>query len=367
MVHADRKANGLKIFFIVLLILNSLFYTGTTNVEAATLHPNAQKWADVNIDSAPPADFTPETINAHIKERGKSEKARTSNIGNAIFDAATKNGINPALMYSMFIIETGWGSNWKFTDINNPGGIRCKTGYECKRACSTCAPWTKFDTVEQGFQVKAEIIRGYMTDRGVKTIRQMLEIYAPPHENDLYGHQGYIAQIGGHIERFGIDPSELSQTMVPGEGGNYTDGTKVGTWKSQDFFMTSTVYVNHAGVDKDEDVPAIISYTFQRFADEGAKKLSFVGVALCALLLAYVSFTILAYTLIVKGKADAGGIFRKFIVIKGDIYGLGALKQVFVQAILVICIISLYLTGLYIPIMGLIYEVWDLVIYYVFG
>lgn len=355
---------------IAVILFTTLFVSSEGSTYAANMSAKVQAWANVNIDSKAPDSITPSKMNELMKANGKSEKARTEDIGGAIFEAASANGINPALMFAMFVHETGWGSNWKWTQVNNPGGIRCKTGYECKSkdGCSTCAKWTVFSSVKQGFQVKAEILRGYIENRGIKTIQQMLETYAPPSDNnDLYSDDGYIAAIGNNIAKLGAEASQFEGTMAVGEKVTYSDGTEVGHWKRQNFFMSSTVNSERVGVDKDDDIPSIISYSFNRFANDSVDKLSVVGVVMCLFLLAYISFTILAYTLIVKGKASAGGLFGKFIVIKGDIYGLGALKQVFIQAILVICIIAIYLTGLYLPIMGVIYTVWELIIYYTIG
>lgn len=352
----------IMIFCYVLLPLTALA-AGPSDMNAET-----QKWASVNIDSSFPETVTAESINAVLSQKGKSEKAKSGEVGKAIMEAGTANGINPAIMYAMFAIETGWGESDKFTLYNNPGGIKCKSGFECFKSCDTCASWTKFNSLEQGFQVKAEILRTYIDEHGIKTIQQMLERYAPPSDNnDLYSDSGYIAKIGNIIEGLNVTGDDFEGTLT-GTGGTYADGGEVGKWKKYDFFMSSDVYAGRTGIDDGQNqIPAEVSYAFSKFSFEASKKMVYLGTVLCLGLLFYISLMIMSYTLIIKGKTSGNSIFTKMVKIDGDIYSRKTIFKIFVQVFLGIAIICLYLTGMYLRIMALMYSWYEVIIYYLFG
>lgn len=358
-----------------LIAIMCMLYLSISSMTGAVYATSVQDWGGLKLDSSAPTEkISADIINTYLEERGQSALAKDDRIGNAIMDSSLKNGINPVILLGMFTIETGWGSNPKFLELLNPGGIKCKTGYDCAPSpdCtkgSGCVKWTKFETLEQGFQVKGELLRGYMKNRGAVTFKDGIEIYAPPSDgNDLYSEGGYIAHIGSTADKLGITLEEMGGSITPDANGTgtYADGTKVGTWES--FFMSDELFSSSTGVDKGQSIlPTEVSYAFANFSDKTAERLAVAGVVLSLGIIVYINLIVFSYTLIIKGHASPNSLFGKLVRLDGDVYSKKTIVTIVTKAALGILIICLYLTGMYLKIMGALYGLYENIIFYLFG
>lgn len=172
---------GFSLIFTVLTVTD----LEDTKAEATT------KWTKFDIRTEPSKDITAHKINTVLKAKGKSSKARNGNIGGHIMKASEKHKINPAVLFSMFAYETGWGSSKLFKSNNNVGGITCMRGYKCT------GNWTKFKSVGQSIDKKAQILAGNLYVKSGRTkLGNVLNRYASP---SVY--KTYSANIGNIMSR----------------------------------------------------------------------------------------------------------------------------------------------------------------------
>ena len=98
---------------------------------------------------------------------------------------------------------------------NNPGNIRLGNfRYKGERATSSDSAFRQFESVEWGYRAMFVLLHTYATKRGCRTLRAMINRYAPPTENFTEGYIRFVAQ------RTGIRPDEALDTrsardMVP--------------------------------------------------------------------------------------------------------------------------------------------------------
>lgn len=62
-----------------------------------------------------------------------------------------------------------------------------------------------FDTAEYGIRALCRVLLTYQRKHHLKTVRAMIERWAPPHENDT---EAYIRHVAGHM---GIGPTQTIQ------------------------------------------------------------------------------------------------------------------------------------------------------------
>lgn len=158
------------------------------------------KWTKYDIRTQPSKELTAKKINKVLKKKGKSAKARNSNIGDIIMKESKAHGISPSVLFSMFVIETGWGSSKLFKNHNNVGGLTCMKGYKCT------GNWTHFNSVKSSFHKKAEILSGKLyVESGRVKLGQVLSRYASPSNASSYSakvgsimqnnlHQKYVSK-----------------------------------------------------------------------------------------------------------------------------------------------------------------------------
>ena len=72
---------------------------------------------------------------------------------------------------------------------NNPGNIRLGNfRYKGERAESTDSAFRQFESVEWGYRAMFVLLYTYATKRGCRTLRAMINRYAPPTENFTEGY-----------------------------------------------------------------------------------------------------------------------------------------------------------------------------------
>ena len=86
-------------------------------------------------------------------------------------------------------------------DNNNPGNIRrSKVRYKGERVPSSDPEFRQFESVEWGYRAIFMLLYTYHLRHGCRTLRQMIDRYAPPSENPTSAYLRFVA------ERSGIDP-----------------------------------------------------------------------------------------------------------------------------------------------------------------
>ncbi|MBQ8493484.1 MAG: structural protein P5 [Alistipes sp.] len=97
----------------------------------------------------------------------------------------------------------------------NPGNIRrSAVRYEGEVTPSRDAEFKEFSTMAYGYRAMFVLLNTYRCRYGLRSIRQMIERYAPPTENFTDGYIRFIAQ------RTGIDPdaaidTQSARDMIP--------------------------------------------------------------------------------------------------------------------------------------------------------
>ena len=78
---------------------------------------------------------------------------------------------------------------------NNPGNIRLGNfRYKGERAESTDSAFRQFESVEWGYRAMFVLLHTYSTKRGCRTLRAIINRYAPPTENFTEGYIHCVAR-----------------------------------------------------------------------------------------------------------------------------------------------------------------------------
>lgn len=86
-------------------------------------------------------------------------------------------------------------------DNNNPGNIRLsRVRYKGERTVSTDPEFRQFESIEWGYRAIFMLLYTYHRRHGCRTLRQMIDRYAPPSENPTSAYLQFVSQ------RSGIDP-----------------------------------------------------------------------------------------------------------------------------------------------------------------
>ena len=79
-------------------------------------------------------------------------------------------------------------------DNCNPGNIRrSKIRYKGERHPSTDAAFKQFESMEWGYRAMFVLLHTYATKRGCRTLREIINRYAPPTENFTDGYIRCVA------------------------------------------------------------------------------------------------------------------------------------------------------------------------------
>lgn len=86
---------------------------------------------------------------------------------------------------------------------NNPGNIRhSRDRWQGMRAEQTDPDFVQFVAPEWGIRALARLLLNYQTVHGLRTVRQLINRYAPPAENDTGAYVRHVAAA------LGVDPDE---------------------------------------------------------------------------------------------------------------------------------------------------------------
>ena len=90
----------------------------------------------------------------------------------------------------------------------NPGNIRrSRVCYKGEKRPSRDPEFKEFESMAYGYRAMFVLLDSYRCRHGLKTIRQMLNRYAPPSENFTEGYIRFVSQ------RSGIAPDEELDTL----------------------------------------------------------------------------------------------------------------------------------------------------------
>lgn len=93
---------------------------------------------------------------------------------------------------------------------NNPGNIRISGAtWQGKISPNTDGAFEQFDSPENGIRALAIILKNYQVLHGLKTVRQIVNRWAPPNENDT---GAYVNAVAGDM---GVDADEAISISDP--------------------------------------------------------------------------------------------------------------------------------------------------------
>lgn len=274
-----------------------------------------EDWSKWDIRTELADGITAETIDKRIEEVGGSNSWLVGH-GKAVIDAGEANGINPVFMLAQLIKESGWkDGNYLSKNFNNYGNITGEgtagSGYYRDRN------WAKFNTPEEGLKGYAELLKRYTTGQlsskkgqELTTIKQVIEVYAPPSENDV---DKYISDVVSIMKGFGqgYDGSVMSGT------GEYKDGNEKGKragsiTKGLELLIEPNIAQSPNTGVKVGDAPlsADVGNWIMNISDKTKNAFYVLAWIVGALFLVYMSFCVLLYALTLRGSSN-GELFQK--------------------------------------------------------
>ncbi len=99
-------------------------------------------------------------------------------------------------------------------DNNNPGNIRrSQVRYKGERVPSSDPEFRQFESVEWGYRAIFMLLYTYHVRHGCRTLRQMIDRYAPPTENPTSAYLRFVAQQSGLDPDYVLDVTNAA-TMI---------------------------------------------------------------------------------------------------------------------------------------------------------
>ncbi|MCY8636456.1 glucosaminidase domain-containing protein [Bacillus sp. S17B2] len=332
------------IISLVVLMICSLFSGHTASADDLL-----SKWKGFDIRTKASEGVTAEKIDKLFAKNGSGGKLVGQ--GKKIMAAAEANGINPAFIAGQMAFESAWGKSNLAMKNNNFGGIRSKSGFP-----KDGNGWSIFSSVDEGIKVQAELLKDYTEGKiGSKKLTSfwdILQVYAPSFEND---QSLYVSVVAGTMDKLGQTPDG---SLAKGTGEYKDDKTQVGErTKGINFFMEPALgRVGSTGIDSgDSVIGSDALYGFGTFSKKTYGILLIIGMVLAAILFVYMSVTAAMYAAAVKGLAS-GVAFEKMSGIKDDVYGKRTFTKLVIAMVIGFMLCVIFMTGLYISLMGAIYQ-----------
>ena len=91
---------------------------------------------------------------------------------------------------------------------NNPGNIREYANdphWQGERATDDDPAFEEFDTPEDGIRALAKVLLSYQRKHGLRTVRQMIDRWAPPNENNTGAYVDAVARDMGVLANSDVD------------------------------------------------------------------------------------------------------------------------------------------------------------------
>jgi hypothetical protein len=104
----------------------------------------------------------------------------------ALYDEGVRSGIDPAFALAFFLHESTFGTQGVARETHSLGNIICTPGYHCIGRFRSYASWV------QGFRDWYALITREYLSHGLKTVDQIIPVYAPANENNV---QAYVCAV----------------------------------------------------------------------------------------------------------------------------------------------------------------------------
>ncbi|MCS6880643.1 MAG: peptidoglycan DD-metalloendopeptidase family protein [Oscillochloridaceae bacterium] len=156
-------------------------YDGSGAITGAVARPIG----DYTVEGPP--SLTPQQIDAILRSYGSP----ATGTGKDWYNLGLKYGIDPAFAVAFFIHESGAGTNPNWAGLKPGGGTTHNIGNIICAGYPTCyGRFRDYGSWAEGIEDWYRLISvEYIQGRGVRTVAEIIPIYAPAFENDV---QGYI-------------------------------------------------------------------------------------------------------------------------------------------------------------------------------
>ncbi|MBX9686271.1 MAG: hypothetical protein K2X27_06185 [Candidatus Obscuribacterales bacterium] len=149
---------------------------------------------DLNIKGPPSCN--PEQIQTFLEKMG-SPAAREQGFSQALYDACTQRGIDPAVAVGFFLQESTcgrYGRGHENHSMGNIKGVAPESG-------GTDGTFRSYGSWAEGARDWARLIdEAYVQKRGMETLSQVISVYAP--SSDGNNERGYVSTVKGVVENF---------------------------------------------------------------------------------------------------------------------------------------------------------------------
>ncbi|MBX9952062.1 MAG: glucosaminidase domain-containing protein [Candidatus Obscuribacterales bacterium] len=143
-----------------------------------------------------PPSCTVDQIQEFLTKMG-SPAAKEEGFSQALYDACTNRGIDPAVAVGFFLQESTCGKYGRANGNHSLGNIK-GTSPESHQSDGT---FRKYNTWAEGARDWARLIdESYVQKRGLETMSQVISVYAP--SSDGNNERQYVATVKGVVENF---------------------------------------------------------------------------------------------------------------------------------------------------------------------
>ncbi len=143
-----------------------------------------------------PPSATVEQIQEFLTKVG-SPAAKEPGFSQALYDASTERGIDPAVAVGFFLQESTCGKYGRAVENHSLGNIKGRA----PESGGTDGTFRKYDSWAEGARDWARLIdESYVQKRGLETMSQVISVYAP--SSDGNNERGYVATVKGVVENF---------------------------------------------------------------------------------------------------------------------------------------------------------------------
>lgn len=169
---------------------SALTWSGVVPAQAAppTLPALGGNWRSYDVTKGEPSAAAIDRWLARYGSPQIREAPPGKTIGQVYVEMGRKYGINPAYAAAFFTKESTAGANRANTNLaaKNFGNIRWTAGN-----ATLDRVWRSYPTWTAGMEDWFKLIRNEYIGRGLRTVDQIVPVYAPPFENDskLYASQ----------------------------------------------------------------------------------------------------------------------------------------------------------------------------------
>ncbi len=149
---------------------------------------------DLNIKGPPSCNV--EQIQNFLDRIG-SPAAKEQGFSQALYDACTQRGIDPAVAVGFFLQESTCGRYGRAHENHSFGNIKGVS----PESHQTDGTFRRYESWAEGARDWARLIdESYVQKRGLQTMSQVISVYAPG--SDGNNERGYVATVKGVVENF---------------------------------------------------------------------------------------------------------------------------------------------------------------------